>query len=81
MQMIIIDNNTIFSIIKKNLNKEKVMERKTLKRQLGVLDVTAITAGIVIGAGVFVVLWGSAQYTSTSCTRLKEEKATYIQRE
>jgi len=60
--MIIIDNNTIFSIIKKNLNKEKVMERKTLKRQLGVLDVTAITAGIVIGAGVFVVTGIGAAY-------------------
>ncbi len=38
---------------------------KTLKRQLGVLDVTAITAGIVIGAGVFVITGIGAKYAGS----------------
>ncbi len=33
-----------------------------LRRELGILDVTAITAGIVIGAGVFIVTGIAAQY-------------------
>ncbi len=35
---------------------------KHLRKELGVLDVTAITAGIVIGAGVFVVTGIAARY-------------------
>jgi len=38
------------------------MTEKKLKRQLGILDVTAITAGIVIGAGVFVITGIGAKY-------------------
>ena len=29
--------------------------KREFKKQLGILDVTAITAGIVIGAGVFII--------------------------
>ena len=36
--------------------------KRELRRQLGVLDVTAITAGIVIGAGVFVITGIGAKY-------------------
>lgn len=37
-------------------------EGKKLHRQLGILDVTAITAGIVIGAGVFIITGIGAKY-------------------
>jgi len=36
--------------------------KRALRRQLGILDVTAITAGIVIGAGVFVITGIGAKY-------------------
>ncbi len=36
--------------------------KKHLREELGILDVTAITAGIVIGAGVFVVTGIAAKY-------------------
>jgi len=35
---------------------------KQLRKELGILDVTAITAGIVIGAGVFVITGIAAKY-------------------
>ncbi len=38
---------------------------KTLHRQLGILDVTAIAAGIVIGAGVFVITGIGAKYAGS----------------
>jgi len=41
------------------------MVKKTLKRQLGILDVTAITAGIVIGAGVFIITGIAAKYAGS----------------
>lgn len=40
-------------------------EKKHLKRQLGILDVTAIAAGIVIGAGVFVITGLGAKYAGS----------------
>jgi len=36
--------------------------KKHLRKELGILDVTAITAGIVIGAGVFVITGIAAKY-------------------
>ena len=36
-----------------------------LHRELGILDVTAITAGIVIGAGVFIITGIAAQYAGS----------------
>ncbi len=38
---------------------------RKLSRELGILDVTAITAGIVIGAGVFVVTGIAAQFAGS----------------
>src|SRR6056297_271780 len=37
-------------------------QEKKLHRQLGILDVTAITAGIVVGAGVFIITGIGAKY-------------------
>jgi len=39
------------------------MAKRQLHRQLGILDVTAITAGIVIGAGVFIITGIAAKYS------------------
>ncbi len=39
--------------------------KRELKRQLGILDVTAITAGIVIGAGVFIITGIAAKYAGS----------------
>ncbi|MCD6122105.1 MAG: amino acid permease [Spirochaetales bacterium] len=38
------------------------MSKRELHRQLGILDVTSITAGIVIGAGVFIITGIAAKY-------------------
>jgi len=38
------------------------MVKRELHRKLGILDVTAITAGIVIGAGVFIITGIAAKY-------------------
>ncbi len=40
-------------------------QNKRLHRELGILDVTAITAGIVIGAGVFIVTGIAAKYAGS----------------
>ena len=40
-------------------------QEKKLHRQLGILDVTAITAGIVVGAGVFVITGIGAKYAGS----------------
>jgi APA family basic amino acid/polyamine antiporter len=39
---------------------------KHLRKELGVLGVTSITAGIVIGAGVFVVTGIAAKYAGAA---------------
>lgn len=36
--------------------------KRKLRKELGILDVTAITAGIVIGAGVFIITGIAAKY-------------------
>jgi len=40
-------------------------EKRKLRRELGLLDVTSITAGIVIGAGLFVVTGIGAKYAGS----------------